>query len=80
MAVRVQSLIGVVGETITYTRVTHGSYSTATRQRTPSVQSSPIKAGMRQYRAREIAGLVQQGDRDVRIAAADLSFTPRPND
>ncbi len=35
---------------------------------------------MRQYRAREITGLVQQGDREVRIAAADLSFTPRLND
>jgi hypothetical protein len=44
------------------------------------VQSYTIKAGGRQYCAREIAGLVQQGDREVRIAAADLSFTPRPND
>jgi hypothetical protein len=44
------------------------------------VQSYTIKAGVRQYRAREIAGLAQQGDREVRIAAADLSLTPRPND
>jgi hypothetical protein len=44
------------------------------------VQSYTIKAGVRQYRARESAGLVQQGDREVRIAAADLTFTPRPND
>jgi hypothetical protein len=80
MATRVQALIGVAGETITYKRVTHGSYSTATLQSAPSVQSYTIKAGVRQYRAREIAGLVQQGDREVRIAAADLSFTPRPND
>jgi hypothetical protein len=35
---------------------------------------------VRQYRAREIAGLVQQCHREVRIAAADLSFTPRLND
>ena len=49
-------------------------------QSTPSVQSSTIKAGAREYRAREIKGLVQQGDREVRIAAADLNFTPRPND
>jgi len=35
---------------------------------------------VRQYRVREIAGLVQQGDREVRIAAAALSFTPKPND
>jgi hypothetical protein len=68
------------GETITYKRVTHGSYSTATLQSTPSVQSYTIKASVRQYRAREIAGLVQQGDREVRIAAADLSFNPKPND
>jgi hypothetical protein len=80
MAARVQALIGAVGETITYKRVTHGSYSTSTLQSTPSTQNHTIKAGVRQYRAREISGLVQQGDREVRIAAADLSFTPRVND
>jgi hypothetical protein len=80
MAARVQALIGVAGETITYKRVTHGSYSTATLQSSPSVQSYAIKAGVWQYRAREIVGLVQQGDREMRIAAADLSLTPRPND
>jgi hypothetical protein len=59
MAARVQALIGMAGETITYKRVTHGRYSTAMLQSTPSVQSSTIKAGVRQSRAREIAGLVQ---------------------
>jgi hypothetical protein len=80
MAARVQALIGVAGETITYNRVTHGAYSTATLQSAPSVQSYTIKAGVRQYRARKIQGLVQQGDWEVRIAAADLSFSPKPND
>jgi hypothetical protein len=80
MAARVQALIGVAGETITYKRVTHGSYSTATLQSAPTLQSYTIKASVREYRAREIAGLVQQGDREVRIAAADLSFSPKPND
>jgi hypothetical protein len=80
MAARVQALIGVAGETITYKRVTHSAYSKATLQSTPSVQKYTIKAGVREYRAGEIAGLVQQGDREVRIAAADLTFTPRPND
>jgi hypothetical protein len=37
MAARVQALIGVAGEMITYKRVTHGAYSTATLQSTPSV-------------------------------------------
>jgi hypothetical protein len=42
MAARVQTLIGVAGETITYKRVTHGSFNTATLQSTPSVQSYTI--------------------------------------
>jgi hypothetical protein len=46
----------------------------------PSVQSYTIKVGVQQYRAWEIAGLIQQGDREVRIAAADLSFSPNPSD
>jgi hypothetical protein len=63
-----------------FLRFSRKAYSTATLQSAPSVQSYTVKAGVRQYRAREIAGLVQQGDREVRIAAADLGFTPRPND
>jgi hypothetical protein len=80
MAARVRVQIGVAGETIPYKRVMHGSFSTAMLQSSPSVQSYTIKAGVLEYRAREIAGLVQQGDREVRSAAADLSFAPRPND
>jgi hypothetical protein len=80
MAAGVQALIGVAGETITYTRITHGSYSTATLQSAPSVQSYTVKAGVRQSRAKEIKGLIQQGDREVRIAAADVRFKPKQND
>jgi hypothetical protein len=61
MAARVQALIGVAGETITYKRVTHGAYNSSTLQSTPSAQSYTIKAGVREYRAREIAGLVPAG-------------------
>jgi hypothetical protein len=35
---------------------------------------------VRQYRVRQIVGVVQQGDREVQIAGADLNFTPRLND
>ena len=80
MAARVQALIGRAGETVTYPRVTHGGFNTATLQSTPSAQYYTVKAEVRQYRAKEIQGLIQQGGREVRIAAADLSFTPRSND
>jgi hypothetical protein len=59
--------------------VTHGAYSTATLQSNPPVQRYAVKAGVRQYRAKEIKGLIQQGDRKVRIAASDLRFTPKQN-
>jgi hypothetical protein len=80
MAAQVQALISKARETTTYQRVTHDSFSMSTLQSAPSVQNYTVKAGVRQYRAKEIAGLVQQGDREVRIGAAGLSFTPRPND
>jgi hypothetical protein len=47
LAAQVQALIGGRGKTITNKRVTHSSYSTATRQSAPSVQSYTIKAGVR---------------------------------
>ena len=50
---RVQLLIGMAGEAITYKRVTHGSYITATLQSSLSVQSYAIKAGVGQYRPRD---------------------------
>ena len=80
IAAQVQALIGGAGED-DHRQAGHArQLQHGTRQIAPSVQSYTIKAGVRQYRAREIAGLVQQGDREVRIAAADLSLTPRPND
>jgi hypothetical protein len=45
MAARVQALIGKAGETVTYKRVTHGSFSAARLQSTPSVQSSTDRGG-----------------------------------
>ena len=80
MVAQVQALISKARETTTYQQVTHDSFSMSTLQSAPSVQNYTVKAGVRRYRAKEIAGLVQQGDREVRIGAAGLSFTPRPND
>jgi hypothetical protein len=53
IAARVQASSNQTGETATYRRVTHGSFSTATLQSTSAVQSYTVKAGVRQYRARD---------------------------
>lgn len=39
-----------------------------------------VKAAVRAYKPQEIIGLVQQGDRQVRIAANDLAVTPARHD
>lgn len=82
IAARVSGLSNSVGQTAVYKRKTaEGSFSTTTLQKTPSYTNYTIKICVRKYTVREIsAGLVDAGDREVRIAAADLSFTPSRGD
>ncbi len=40
----------------------------------------PVKAAVRAYKPQEIIGLVAQGDRQVRIAAKDITVTPERHD
>ena len=80
-ASQVQSLINRIGQNITYQRVTPGNFNQSTLQMgSENVTEALVKASVRQYRAKEIQGLIQQGDREVRIAAVDLSFTPSIKD
>lgn len=78
----VSNILNAVGEEITYKRkTTDPALNTTTLVKSPSYTSYTIKASVRQYSLKQInAGLVDAGDREVRIAAADLSFTPTRSD
>lgn len=78
IASRVSALIGDIGETITYKRVTSApALNTTTLQREPTYTDYTVKASVRNYNPKMIgAGLVDAGDKEVRIAGADLGFTP----
>ena len=78
MALRVSGLINAIGEVVTYKRKTGStSLNTTTLQRTTTYTDYTLKVSIRGYSLKEIgAGLVDAGDREVRIAAKDLSFTP----
>lgn len=82
IASRVSGLVNVVGETATYKRKTaEGSLNTTTLQKTPTYTNYTIKISARKYTLREIsAGLVDAGDREIRIASSDISFTPSRGD
>lgn len=82
IASRVSALIGDIGETVTYKRVTGSTtMNTTTLTKEITYTDYTIKASVREYNLKMIkSGLVDAGDREVRIAGADLTFTPARGD
>lgn len=71
----------MAGETSTYKRLTHGAYNTAILQSAPSVQSYTNQGGCAAISGKGDYGPGSAGGPgSIRIAAADLYFTPKPND
>lgn len=79
IASNVSRIIGQAGESATLRKATN-SFNATTGVNTQTPTNYTVNAHVRSYTAREIAGLVQQGDREVRIAASDLSVAPEPQD
>lgn len=77
---RTQAIIEDIGQPVTFTRVTPGTLNTSMQHIDETVVTKTVKASVRHYRAREISGLVQNGDREVRIAALSLGFAPTIKD
>ena len=77
---RVKAIIESNGQTLTYRRTTSASRTGNLMSRTNTVSDTAVFGHLRQYKPSEMSGLVQQGDRELRIAAGSLSFTPRAND
>lgn len=77
---RVKAIIESNGQTLTYRRTTSASRTSNLMSRSNTVSDTVIFGHLRQYKPSEMSGLVQQGDRELRIAAGSLSFTPRAND
>jgi hypothetical protein len=75
---RISELIGGIGESVLLRRST----VTGGDAWNPTTTSSdtPVNAVVRAYRPRELLGILQQGDREVRIAAADLASPPTTED
>lgn len=79
-AARVASVIDRVGQDITFRSRGANSFTASTGVNTVSYTDYTVKASVRHYSPREIAGLVQAGDREVRIAADALAATPKKDD
>lgn len=80
MADRVSRIINDHGIEIEYQRTLSVSRNATTLTRTEVSDLITLNAAVRLYRAFELSGLVQQGDRELRIGAAQITFEPVAND
>jgi hypothetical protein len=80
IASRVQATIEQQGSTVTYKRQTSASFNSTTMANTVTTTSYTISAHFRRFTLKEISGLVREGDREVRISANAITFTPQNND
>lgn len=80
IARRVASILNDKGQTVTYKQATGKTRSTTTLENTVTYTSHTIQAHFRLYDAKELSGSIEQGDRQMRIAAEEISFVPKTND
>lgn len=77
---RVKALIEIAGQKITYQSQNSGSYNAETGIKTQSYTDYEVYAAIRDYTAKELGGLIIQGDREAKIAADSLTITPKAED
>ena len=78
---RVKAIIDEQGEDVLYKKKLSTGRTTATLKKAVTFTVGiTIRASIRDYKDRELSGLVQQGDREVHIAADAIDFTPEEND
>lgn len=77
---RVKKVIEQQGISITYTHITESVFDQATMTTSNTETVVVIQAHFRKFAAKEITGLIKEGDRQLRIAADSVSFVPERND
>ena len=77
---RIKAVIAREGISVIYKQITDQSVDTATMKKSNIYNSVTIKAHFRKFAQKEVTGLVKEGDRQMRIAADALGFSPKTND
>lgn len=85
MAATALRLINKRGKTLVYSRITQGAYDPATGSASTTTTTATIKALVQDFnRASDglafMAGLIQEGDKRITIAAQSLPYQPLPGD
>ena len=69
-----------IGTSITYRRVTAGSYNATSGEISESYSDTTLKGVFEEVNLREVNDLVQADDRKCTIPAESLTFTPSTSD
>ena len=81
IAERVRELVNIAGETVTFRELTSAGYDPSTMKSTPAYTSHIAVASIRQFADSELTGLVQKGERVLRVGSLDLNpYVPKHND
>jgi hypothetical protein len=73
-------IIGAKGADVIWEKITGGTYSAATGKISGnSTQQYTIKGHYRNYRPKEISGILEQGDKELR-SSTDVAFEPLEGD
>jgi len=75
-----QRAIKKLGGEVTVQTVSGGSYDTATGQISENISSNGIKGVLQDVSVREVNELIQSGDKQLTIAAADAAAVPTTQD
>ncbi len=74
------AVIRTLGTSVTIRQLTHGPLDATTGVSTPTQRDTVVKATIAEYTSRDLSDTVLLGDRQVMVAAADLSFPPTTED
>lgn len=78
---RVRDLINIAGEAVTLRELTGTTRNTSTMKNSHTYTNHVVKASVRDFTDSELTGLVQKGDRELKVSSLDLgSYEPKQND
>lgn len=78
---RVSALVAYAGQTVTVrARTSTPTMDLTTLKASASYADTVVTGSVRLYKPQQISGLIQEGDKEVRIAAQSLSKAPTPYD
>ena len=78
--IKTVSEISGIGTSVTYRKVTAGTYNETSGELSQSFSDTPLKGFFENINLREVNDLIQADDRKLTIPANSLTFTPSTTD